>query len=186
MFHTNRGWKKIDLEGAGLQALNLHLARRMKRRGIAYAFWLLFPLGGHRFYLEERIGGFAYLGATLLSLLLGTFMQTPAAFAPLLAACGFALYDLAWIDRRVTALNKCIRMELYLTRGAIPPAGYRGRQTDNDYLDEYIGFKESEKTGAQSAEPGVPAPSATKRVPSLAEQEALLRELSKAKRKRGR
>lgn len=187
MFRTSRAWKKIDLEGAGLQALNLYLARRMKRRGTAYLLWLLFPLGAHRFYLEERLGAAAYLGATLLALLLWAILSTPLAIVPVLLALGFALYDLVWIDRRVTAFNKRIRMELYLTTGAAPPAGYRGRYADVDdgYLDDYIRIKESEKAGVQPARPHAPVPpQQNRRVPSLAEQEAMLRELARAKRKR--
>lgn len=184
MFRTSRAWKKIDLEGAGLQALNLYLARRMKRRGTAYLLWLLFPLGAHRFYLEERLGAAAYLGATLLALLLWAILSTPFAVVPLLLALGFALHDLVWIDRRVTAFNKRIRMELYLTTGAVPPAGYRGKYVDDGYLDDYIRIKESEKAGVQPARPHAPVPLQNRHVPSLAEQEAMLRELAKAKRKR--
>jgi TM2 domain-containing membrane protein YozV len=42
------------------------LAREMKRRPVAYALLALFPLGLHRFYLAERVGGLAYLGLTCL------------------------------------------------------------------------------------------------------------------------
>ncbi len=186
MFRTNRAWKKIDLEGAGLQTLNLYLSRRMKKRRTAYLLWLLFPLGAHRFYLEERLGATAYLGTTLLALLLWAVLDTLLAVGPLLLAFGFALYDLIWIDRRVTAFNKRTRMELYLTTGAAPPAGYRGRYVDDGYLDDYIRIKESEKAGVQPVRPPAPVAQQNRRVPSLAEQEAMLRELAKAKQKRNK
>lgn len=184
MFRTSRTWKKIDLAGSGLQALNLYLTRRLKKRDTAYLLWPLFPLGAHRFYLEERRGAAAYLCATLLALLLWTILRTPLAVVPLLLALGLALYDLVWIDRRVTVCNKHTRMELYLNMGAAPPAGYRGRYADDGYLDGYIRIKESEQTGVQPVRPPAPASQQDTHVPSLAEQEAMLRELAKTKRKR--
>jgi hypothetical protein len=69
--------------------------------------------------------------------------------------CGVALlaaaaYDAWWIDRRVTALNKHIRREVFLA-GEAPPPGYAGRV--------------------------ITAPGG--RPPSFAEQERLLRELTR-------
>ena len=45
----------MDLAGGGLQSANLRLARLLKRRRIAYALLILFPLGAHRLYLEDRL-----------------------------------------------------------------------------------------------------------------------------------
>lgn len=100
-----RSWKRLDLEGGGLQAANLRLARTLRRRGVAYALWLAFPLGAHRWYLKEPWGALAYCG-----------LSAAAAFLPALAAAAaaFALFDLWWIDRRVTALNKRLRMQAFL------------------------------------------------------------------------
>ncbi|MDE2090207.1 MAG: TM2 domain-containing protein, partial [Gammaproteobacteria bacterium] len=127
----NQSWKKHDLEGAGLQQVNIVLASRLKKRAAAYGLWLLFPLGAHRLYLEERIGASAYGALSALALILWLTLPTRYALAPLLAALAFAAYDLLWIDRRLVALNKTIRMNLYLRAGAAPPPGYRGRYTDD-------------------------------------------------------
>ena len=178
----SQSWKKLDLEGAGLQHVNIVLARRLKKRPAAYGLWLLFPLGAHRFYLEERIGASVYGALSALALILWLTLHTRYALAPLLAALAFAVYDLLWIDRRLVALNKKIRMNLYLRAGAAPPPGYRGRYTDDqaqDLIDDYIVVKESERPGVQPVRPDTPDHGGKKRAPSFAEQEAMLRELAK-------
>jgi hypothetical protein len=71
-----------------------------------------------------------------------------------------ALYDLVWIDRRVVALNKRIRRDVYLSTGTAPPDGYKGR-----YMED------ADKEEQAPRGPG-------KRVLSFAEQERLLRELA--------
>ena len=112
-------WKRLDLDGGGLQAANLRLARALRKRRTAYLLWVGFPFGAHRWYLREPIGATAYC------------MRTLALFAAWLAglpALGFALFDLWWIDRRVTRLNKLLRMRAYLRPGAGgPPPGYTRR-----------------------------------------------------------
>jgi hypothetical protein len=173
----SRSWKKLDLRGAGLQALNLHLAQHLKRRRTAYLLWLLFPLGAHRVYLEERIGSVVYPALTAIALMLWLAFGSALALVPLAAALAFALYDLYWIDRRLTAINKQIRMELYLQGGNAPPPGYRGRYPEEDPLEDYLRVKERERPGLQPPD-GEPKPP-PRRVPSLAEQEALLREMAR-------
>lgn len=102
-------WKRSDLAGGGLQAVNLKLARVLRKRTVAYALWLAFPLGAHRWYLRERYGALAYLALT-----------AAAWFFPWVAfgSAAFALFDLWWIDGRVTRLNKRLRMEVAL-RGSV-------------------------------------------------------------------
>ncbi len=102
-------WQAMDLKGRGLQGLNIHLKRVMKSRRRAYALWLLFPLGLHRFYLGEPRGGMAYPALGLAALLAGGLW-----WLPLGGMLALALYDLYWIDGRVTALNKRIRLEAFL------------------------------------------------------------------------
>ena len=53
-------WKEKNLGGGGLQSANIRLARLLKRRRIAYALLVLYPLGAHRFYLEDRRGALLY------------------------------------------------------------------------------------------------------------------------------
>jgi hypothetical protein len=102
-------WKRSDLGGEGLQAVNLRLARVLRKRRVAYALWLAFPLGAHRWYLRERYGALAYIALTVMA-----FAFPWVAFG----SAALALFDLWWIDRRVTRLNKRLRMQIALQGGA--------------------------------------------------------------------
>jgi hypothetical protein len=146
------GWQGRDLGGGGLQAANRILAQRLKRRPRAYALLLLAPTGLHRAYLDAPHGAWAWRAATLA--VAGLWWWQPAAgWAGVAVLAAAAIADAFWIDRRVTALNKRLRREVYLGHGATPPAGFRGRDPD----------------------------AAAGRVASFAEQERLLRELAKRK-----
>ena len=149
-------WKQKNLGGGGLQSANIRLARLLKRRRVAYALLLLFPLGVHRFYLEDRRGAFLYclgLAAALLSLIAGA---APVAWALAAVLIGAALLDIRWIEKAVVRINKRLRMEVYMSQTPGAPAGYRGRFADD-------------ATGAGEASPEA-------RAPSFAEQERRLRE----------
>ncbi len=140
-------WQALDLGGGGLQQANLALARRLKRRRRAYFLLAVAPLGLHRAYLEDRRGAWLWRAAAA-ALVGAALLDLRAAFAlaaPLVAALA---YDAWWIDRRVTAINKRLRQEVYLSQAASPPPGFAGRAFP---------------------EPGG-------RPPSFAEQERLLRE----------
>jgi hypothetical protein len=145
----SEAWKQLDLHGAGLQRANLELSRRLKRRGHAWALLVLAPLGLHRSYLEDRAGAWLWrtAGAALVIAGFWDFRAAISLGAGMLAAAG---YDAWWVDRRVTALNKRLRREVFLA-GEPPPPGYAGRVPE---------------------EPG-------RRAPSFAEQEQLLRELAR-------
>jgi hypothetical protein len=150
-------WKRIDLGGAGLQQANLRLAQALRRRRTAYLLWLAFPLGAHRAYLREPVGSWAYRGLSAAALaLLALDPRLSAAPGALLA--GFALFDLIWIERRVVALNKRLRMQAYLRPAPGAPPGFRGRFGDGEH------------------------PSPRPRAPSFAEQERLLAELERRRR----
>ena len=119
----SEAWKKLDLGGDGLQAVNRRLARELRRRPVAYALLALFPLGAHRWYLREPVGGFAYCALSALSI----------AWWPLaLAAVAFAVFDAWWIDRRVAALNKALRRRAFLGDRPPAPPGFSGRVQDGD------------------------------------------------------
>ena len=152
-------WRRLDLAGGGLQEANRELARNLRRRGTAYALWLLFPVGAHRFYLAEPRGGLAYIVASGLV----TVILVPGWTLAALGVCAFmvapALFDLWWIDRRVTDLNKRLRMQAYLRPVPGAPPGFKGRLTDV-------------------------ADAAAPRAPSFTEQERLLTEIEHAKRDR--
>jgi TM2 domain-containing membrane protein YozV len=184
-----KAWQKLNLEGGGLQAVNALLAQQMRSRLRAYVAWILFPLGLHRFYLAEPRGGLAFL---VLSLLVAvTAWLAPAWWwlLPLAVLLGLAMYDLFWIDRRVVRLNKELRMQLFLRKGKTPPRDYRGRYSDaadsgsvTSDLEAYQALKEQERAGHAPPEAGKEVP-ARKRLPSFNEQEAMLRELAKRKKK---
>jgi hypothetical protein len=61
----NQSWKHLDLAGGGVQALNLLLARQLKKRRTAYCLLALLPLGLHRFYLASPVMGTLYILASL-------------------------------------------------------------------------------------------------------------------------
>lgn len=168
-------WKQLDLDGGGLQAANVTLARLLKRRATAYRLLAAFPLGLHRAYLDEPWGAWGYRLLTLAgigALALGLPYVALGTLIGLLAGCA---YDLAWIDARVARINKALRMRVYLGHGPGPPAGYRGRFAD-DAPEQRREEKEVERPGPTRSG------GARSRVPSFAEQEALLRELAKRRK----
>jgi len=185
------GWQKLDLEGGGLQAMNARLTARMRSRAWAYAAWVLFPLGLHRWYLAEPRGASAFAGLTAITV--ATAWLAPAAWwlVPLAALLGFAAFDLYWIDRRVVTYNKELRMKLFLRKGRKPPTDYRGRYTETTDaeqahrdLADYQALKETERAGhtpSRSTASPAPAPGRS-RVPSFNDQEAMLRHLRKKPR----
>ena len=185
-----KAWQKLNLDGGGLQAVNALLAQQMRSRPRAYAAWILFPLGLHRFYLAEPRGGWAFVALSLF--VAATLWLAPAWWwlLPLAVLLGLAIHDLFWIDRRVVSLNKELRMQLFLRKGKTPPRDYRGRYPDEPDagsvtrdLDAYQALKEQERAGHAPVETRPDAP-ARKRQPSFNEQEAMLRELAKRREKR--
>jgi TM2 domain-containing membrane protein YozV len=186
--------ENLNLEGGGLQAVNALLAARMRRRPRAYAAWALFPLGLHRFYLAEPRDGVAFL--VLSATAAATAWLAPAWWwlLPAAALAGLAVHDLFWIDRRVVACNKELRMQLFLRKGRNPPAGYRGRylnaadpETVSRELNAYKAMKETERAGhaAPNREDAEDRDQPRRsRVPSFNEQEAMLRELAAERRVR--
>jgi TM2 domain-containing membrane protein YozV len=113
-----------------LQAANRELARTLRRRAAAYALWLLFPVGAHRFYLAEALGGLVYVAATVAAIFCVVSDWTAAAVGISAVPIALAAFDLWWIDRRVTEINKRLRMKAYLRPGGGAPPGFAGRPTD--------------------------------------------------------
>ncbi|HSH07006.1 MAG TPA: hypothetical protein VLA41_05035 [Burkholderiales bacterium] len=107
-------WKRIDLEGGGLQAANRRLTATLRSRRSAYLLWPGCAVGAHRFYLHSPRGGVAWCVASLLLYRFGTDAGVAAGCTLLL----LALAELWWIDRRVTRLNTALRMEAVLGAGA--------------------------------------------------------------------
>jgi hypothetical protein len=179
MKFMSKAWTKLDLEGGGLQTLNLRLVRELRKRRLAYFLWLFFPLGAHAFYLRDRPRALVYVILSVVALsafLLGYPRLSVVALVPLVA---LALYDLAWIERRLVAVNKHIRMGVYLKQTTGAPPGFQGRYTDEDDMREYVKEKEQEQAGHISKRASTrPSPS-NKKTASFAQQEALLRELAR-------
>lgn len=160
----SESWQQFDLEGEGLQAVNRRIVAQRRHRGRAYGLWALFPLGLHRDYLDAHGTAWCWR-ATSVAAIIALWSEAHWVAAGIGAAmlC-FAVYDLFWIDRRVTTLNKALRKDAYLSKsnpGA--PPGFRGR----------LGDDSASAAGAH----------ASGRVPSFAEQERLLRDI--AARQRG-
>ena len=152
-------WKTLDLAGGGLQEANRILARVLRRKRTAYLLWLLFPVGAHRFYLAHARGGLAFAGGSAMLLAAGLAGWTAGAWIVASALAAFALLDLRWIDRRLTELNKRLRMQAYLRPVPGAPPGFSGRMAD-----------EADTSGT--------------RPPSFLEQERLLADIERAKRDR--
>jgi hypothetical protein len=151
-------WRKLDLEGGGLQAANLRLARALRRRNVVWGLLLVFPLGAHRWYLGERRSAllFPLLAAAVIASALAGWTAT--AVGVLLVLGALLVHDVLTLERRLADANKRLRMAVYLGQGAAAPPGYRGR------------------FGAGTEPPDNTAP---QRVPGFAEQEALLREIAR-------
>lgn len=173
-------WKNLNLEGDGLQTANLKLVQQMKKRRQAYILLAFFPLGLHRDYLEDVRGAWLYRIASIVAVAgfwLGYFWPALALVALI---TGFAIYDIRWIEDKVAAINKALRIQAYKAKPAVPmPKDFRGRYTDEG-LDDYLKLKEQERGGHVA--PGKdPALNSRSRAPSFAEQEAMLKALSKSK-----
>lgn len=122
-------WQGMDLQGGGLQSVQIAYKARQRTLPRAYLTWVLFVMGAHRFYLHEPRGGAAYLLVSLIALT----AHTAAGFtwlwaAPIAAAVG----DLFWIPGRVLRRNKAIRMEVMAgSASGGAPADYQGRYGTN-------------------------------------------------------
>lgn len=173
--------KNFDLTGDGLQSANLKLIQMLKKRPVAYKWLILFPTGMHRTYLNSPQGAWAFRLLSLgILICFGLGYMLPA-WILLAVQTGFALYDIRWIETNVASLNKAMRMSVYLKPGNAAPKSFKGRYTD-DGLDDYISSKEQERGGHTPIQPA--ASTSASRIPSFAEQEAMLRELAKAKQKK--
>ena len=176
----SNAWKNINLQGEGLQSANLKLVEQMKQRKLAYQLLAVFPLGLHRDYLDEVPGAWVYrlTTITIIGLFISGFMWPAFALLGLMSA--FALYDIRWIEDRVSAINKALRIQAYKNKPAAHmPKNFRGRYTDEG-LDSYLQVKEQE-LGGHVAPGKDPALNSRSRAPSFAEQEAMLNAMAKAK-----
>lgn len=176
----SEAWKQLNLDGEGLQSISLKLAQQFKQRNKAYRLLGLFPLGLHRSYLDHPTGAYLYRTLSVAALAAVIWHAPWMALALLGVMLLGALYDIRWIDDRVAALNKAMRIQAYRSRPAANvPADFRGHYVD-DALEDWINLKETERGG--HVRPGMdPAFNSQTRAPSIAQQEAMLRAMAKAK-----
>jgi hypothetical protein len=150
-------WKNQDLGGGGLQNANLRLAALLKKRRTAWLLLFAFPVGLHHDYLADPRGAWSIRITALLAAGALWYGVASAAIALGAVLLVWTLIDIRWVEQRVVALNKQLRMQVYLGQTAGAPAGFKGRYTDDE---------------RPTAEP----PSGTGRALSFTEQERLLRE----------
>lgn len=165
----SEAWKDLDLEGQGLQSANIKLAGMLKNRTTAYLLMgLLFPLGQHRAYLDDRIGAWGYRVASLAAVALFSWDHMLYGGIVVLVIGAFVVHDIRWVDDRVAALNKALRVKVYMRQGQGAPKEFRGRFRDDDTGGP-------DDLPQDSSSHGSP-------LPSFAEQEAMLRALAKRKK----
>lgn len=183
----SKAWKKLDLGGEGLQTANLRYNQAMRRPVRAYSLMAAFPLGLHRWYLQEPVGAIFYPLLSMLTIGLWFAFSNIVIAASLIPLAGLLGFDLFWVERRCIKLNKNLRMQQFMRPGKTPPPGYRGRYPDDDSLDAYVQLKEQERAGHQPVDPDQPAQSTSDSEPSppsFNEQEAMLRELARTNKGR--
>ncbi|MHB0887461.1 TM2 domain-containing protein [Acidithiobacillus sp.] len=196
-----KAWEKLDLQGAGVQSLQIRLRKLQKKTLWGYLFWLLFPFGAHRFYLE-RPWAWAYPLGTALTITLALSGMPWAALLPGALLLFAGATDLSRIRDWQSAYNKELRKAAWFSKQApAAPAHYGGRENDGPSADQewqkeiqqYTRSKEAERAGHPAA--GIPAGKESeskgpknkgfttgKRALSFAEQERLLAEMAKARK----
>lgn len=156
-------WQKHDLEGSGLQSINLAYLAARKDIKKAYMLAALFPLGMHQFYLGNHKKGWLYVFLTVLLLAcatVSTFISAVLGFAEVI----LMIVDVKRMENVVSAYNKELKMNLALQQQHKTPENYRGRYPEDS---------ESEQTSEQ-------------KILSFAEQEALLKELARKKKEKNK
>ncbi|MFP4559894.1 MAG: hypothetical protein ACLFRB_05035 [Thiohalorhabdus sp.] len=126
----SKQWEAMDLKGGGLQQVQMAYKSVARTKPGAYLRWILFPLGVHRFYLLDRRGGLAYLGASLAALVVHVAAGFPWLW---LVPSVAALVDLFLIPGRLVRINKELRLQTMMS-GARPgaPRGFKGHYTEEN------------------------------------------------------
>lgn len=155
-----KSWQAHDLEGKGLQSINLAYLAAKKDLRKSYLLTALFPLGAHQIYLRNWKKAGVYLLLTVL--LIAT---TP--YAPFISALlGFAEFILVFSDIKrmesiISEYNKSLKIQLSLQKDNAAPVNFEGKYHDKSDTEQ----KSEQK------------------ILSFAEQEKLLNELNKQKNK---
>ena len=171
-------WKTQDLDGDGLQTINQHYSRLRRESKTAYFLCILFPIGAHQFYLKAHKKGYTYLTLTVASLIALAFSSI-AALIIFLTEIIMLVIDAIQLEDRVNRYNKNLKMNLSLQTNTAPAKDYRGRYTDDSPVEDYEKIKSNEITAFETKKNN----DNKSKVYSFAEQEKLLREMSKEKNK---
>ncbi len=183
-----KAWEKLDLQGAGVQSLQIRLQKLQKKSLWGYLYWCLFPVGAHRFYLEQAWAWvFPLVSAAIIGLaFLGLIWE---AIGLTIVLCATALWDLSHIDLWISAYNKALRKASWFAKQTpAAPTNYQGRADTGEKaaqwqreLRDYTQTKEGERAGHPAANaPAKKGFAPGERRLSFAEQERLLAEMAKA------
>jgi TM2 domain-containing membrane protein YozV len=183
-----KAWEKLDLQGAGVQSLQIRLQKLQKKPLRSYLYWCLFPVGAHRFYLEQSWAwAFPLVSAGVI--VLAFLGLTWAAIGLAVVLCAVALWDLSRISRWISANNKELRKASWFAQQTpAAPSNYQGRVDTGAQpaqwqreLQDYTQAKESERAGHPAANaPAQKGFGPGQRRLSFAEQERLLAAMTKA------
>ncbi|MCK9189539.1 TM2 domain-containing protein [Acidithiobacillus sp.] len=183
-----KAWEKLDLQGAGVQSLQIRLQKLQKKSLWGYLYWCLSPFGAHRFYLEQSWAWvFPLISVAILVL---TFLGlTWEAVGLVVVLCAVALWDLSRIGLWISAYNKELRKASWFAQQTpAAPANYQGRADSSEKsaqwqreLQDYTQAKESERAGHPATNtPAKKGFAPGQRRLSFAEQERLLAEMAKS------
>ncbi|MCL4525006.1 MAG: TM2 domain-containing protein [Gammaproteobacteria bacterium] len=183
-----KAWEKLDLQGAGVQSLQIRLQKLQKKSLWGYLYWCCFPVGAHRFYLEQPWAwAFPLVSVAIVTLAFLGLTWEAVGFA--VALCVAALWDLSRIGPWISAYNKDLRKASWFARQTpAAPADYQGRADTREHpmlwqreLQDYTQTKESERAGHPAANaPDRKGFAPGQRRLSFAEQERLLAEMAKS------
>ena len=171
-------WKNQNLEGNGLQTINQQYSRLKREARTAYFLCTLFPFGAHQFYLKAPGRGILFLGLSISSVII--LMFSPVTSIILLVAELLILaIDITKMDMKIVDFNKNLKMNLSLQTNTAPPKDFQGRYQNETPIDDYVSIKNNEVTAFETKKNA--SEKGKSRVYSFAEQEALLKEMSKRK-----
>ncbi|MBU2853811.1 MULTISPECIES: TM2 domain-containing protein [Acidithiobacillus] len=183
-----KAWEKLDLQGAGVQSLQIRLQKLQKKSLRSYLYWCLFPVGAHRFYLEQP-WAWAFPLASAGVIMLAFLGLIWGAIGLAVVLCAVALRDLSRVSLWISVNNKELRKASWFAQQtpAAPP-NHQGRVNTGEQLaqwqrelQDYTQAKEGERVG----HPATNAPTQKGFAPgqrrlSFAEQERLLAAMTKA------
>ena len=183
-----KAWEKLDLQGAGVQSLQIRLQKLQKKSLRSYLYWCLFPVGAHRFYLEQP-WAWAFTLASAGVIMLAFLGLIWGAIGLAVVLCAVALRDLSRVSLWISVNNKELRKASWFAQQtpAAPP-NHQGRVNTGEQLaqwqrelQDYTQAKEGERVG----HPATNAPTQKGFAPgqrrlSFAEQELLLAEMAKS------